>query len=71
MSQPTQCCQQASKMSRFGGCPAKRNDRSGASREDAVGVGHGVCVYLECSTETARAAVGWMALESSVWRRIR
>ena len=49
----------------------ERSDGSGASRGDAVGGRHGVPVCVERSAETAREAVGWMALESSVWRRIR
>ena len=39
---------------------------------EATGAGRpGVPVCVERSAETAREAVGWMALESSVWRRIR
>ncbi len=50
---------------------APRRDRSGAFREDLVGAHHRVPPCSERSAETAREAVGWMALESSRWRRIR
>ena len=49
----------------------ERSDRSGTFREDLVGAHHRVPPCSERSAETAREAVGWMALESSRWRRIR
>ena len=49
----------------------ERSDRSGAFRKDLVGAHHRVPPCSERSAETAREAVGWMALESSAWRRIR
>ena len=49
---------------------AERPER-GVPRKDLVGAHHRVPPCSERSAETAREAVGWMALESSAWWRIR
>ena len=49
----------------------ERSDRSGGSRVSPDTHHDPDPPFPACSAETAREAVGWMALESWTWRRIR
>ncbi len=49
----------------------ERSDRSRADLGSVAGAHHRVFPSPERSADMARAAVGWIALESSAWRRIR